>query len=124
MEKRTVLIIEDERPILTALRKKIEQEGFLVLTASNGEEGLRFALEYHPDLILLDIIMPHKDGLTALHELREDEWGKTAQVIMLTNLSDADAVQRSIADGAFDYLVKTDWTLEQVIAKVHEKLST
>lgn len=93
-----------------------------MLEAKNGEEGLEVALREHPDLILLDIIMPVMDGMTMLARLREDLWGKDAKVIMLTNLSDNEKVAETIAHGTYDYLVKSDWKLEDVVKKVRERL--
>lgn len=80
------------------------------------------ALLWHPDLILLDIVMPKMDGMTMLAQLREDEWGKTARVITLTNLSDTEKVAEAIEHGSYEYLVKSDWKIEDVVAKVREKL--
>src|SRR5260370_34454655 len=86
--QKTILIIEDERPLRTALTDKLKRAGFATLEASDGEEGLRIALEKHPDLLLVDVIMPKMDGLTMLKELKEDEWGKQAKIIILSNLGD------------------------------------
>ena len=122
MSKR-VLIVEDEPPELRALVDKFSREGFEALEAKNGEEGLNLALETHPDLILLDIVMPKMDGLTMLKKLREDEWGRGVPVIVLTNLSDGDKARDAIYHGVYDYLVKADWKLEDVIKKVKEWLS-
>lgn len=118
----SILIVEDELPLISALTLKLKQENFKVLQAKNGEEGLIVAFKEHPDLILLDIVMPRMDGITMLKKLREDEWGKSAKVIMLTNLSDKENVAQSLDQGAYDYLIKADWKIENVIAKVKEKL--
>src|SRR5947209_4797293 len=120
---KTILIVEDERSLLKALHDKLLLEGFTVLEAPDGEAGLAVALSTHPHLILLDIIMPKMDGLTMLKELREDDWGKTVPVIMLTNLSDAAKIEESQKSNVFDYLVKTDWSLEYVVDKVRQKLN-
>jgi len=119
---KTILIIEDERPLLTALSSKLSHEGFSILQASDGETGLSMALEKHPDLILLDIVMPKMDGLTMLDMLRRDDWGKTVPIIVLTNLSDAARFEESMRKNVFDYLIKTDWKIEDVVIKVKEKL--
>lgn len=120
--KQTILIVEDEIAILNALRDKLTREGFAILEAKNGEEGLEIALRIHPDLILLDIIMPVMDGLTMLSRLREDPWGKDAKVIILTNLSESAKVSEVMAKESFDYLVKSDWKLEEVVKKVQERV--
>lgn len=117
-----ILIIEDESSLRNALRDKFTRDGFEVLEAKNGEEGLDVALREHPDLILLDIVMPKMDGMTMLTQLREDEWGKTARVITLTNLSDTEKVAEAIEHGSYEYLVKSDWKIEDVVATVRKKL--
>ncbi|MEK7202707.1 MAG: response regulator [Patescibacteria group bacterium] len=122
VSKKTILIIEDEESLRNALCDKITREGFLTLEAKNGEQGLEIALAKHPDLILLDILMPIMDGLTVLKKLGEDEWGREAKVIMLTNLSDTENVAVAAEHGSRDYLVKSYWKIEDVVAKVKEKL--
>ena len=82
---------------------------------------MEIALREHPDLILLDLIMPVMDGMTMLKKLRHDPWGTKVSVIILTNLSDAEgSLMRSI--GSLDYIVKSNWKLEDVVAKVRERL--
>ena len=120
---KTILIVEDERSLRKALHDKLLLEGFTVLEATDGEAGLALALSKHPHLILLDIIMLKMDGLTMLKKLREDDWGKAVPVIMLTNLSDAAKIAESQKSNVFDYLVKTDWSLEYVVDKVRQKLN-
>lgn len=122
--KRTVLIIEDEQMVLNALRKKLAGAGFDILVAKDGSEGLKMSLERHPDLILLDIILPVMDGITFLERLREDEWGREVPVIVLSNLSKASTITESKERGVKTYLVKTDWKLEDVIKKIKDELGT
>ncbi len=125
--KKTILVVEDDASELKALVDKFTREGFSVLQAKNGEEGLESALKNHPDLILLDIVMPKMDGMTMLKKLREtDEWGKTVPVIILTNLTSADEGRnRDITElePAY-YLVKTDWKIDELVAKVRDLLET
>ena len=125
-EQNTILIVEDESSLRDALRSTLEMQGFAILTAGDGVSALEIAFREHPDLILLDIILPKMDGLTFAKKLREDAWGKTVPVIILTNLSDAseasDAVDQAIQHNIFDYLVKSDWQLEDVVARIKERL--
>ena len=121
-KKYKILIVEDEKPLREILVDNFKGEGFFVLVATNGEEGLKMALLEHPDFILLDIILPVMDGMTMLKKLREDEWGKEAKVMMLTNLSDPEKVSQALEQGSYDYLVKTDWHIDEVVQKVKEKL--
>lgn len=113
-----VLIVEDEKTLRDALASKFSSEGFEVLTGENGEEGLALALDEIPDVILLDITMPVMDGITMLKKLREDEKGRDIKVLMLTNLSDGDKVSESIDQGSVGYLVKSDWSLADIVKKV------
>ena len=120
--QKTILIVDDEEFVVKALAKKIKDAGYEVLVQRNGEEGLHEAFEKHPDLILLDIIMPKMDGMTFLDKLREDEWGKSARVIILTNLDSGEEAQKSREKGVTDYLVKTNWSLKDVLSKVEKML--
>jgi DNA-binding response OmpR family regulator len=118
-----ILLVEDEPAIARAMSDKLTTEGFSVTRARDGEEGLLIATKEHPDLILLDVVMPKMDGMTMLLALRKDEWGKSAKVIFLTNLSEMDAVQKATELGVFDYIVKSDWKLADVVKKVREQIA-
>jgi len=121
-DKPNILVIEDERLLAEALKRKLETSGFSVITAADGAEGLEFALGKHPNLILLDIVMPIMDGLTMLDRLREDEWGAKVPVLILSNLSDAESIKESRDRGVNDYLVKTNWKIDDVVKRVRETL--
>ena len=122
-EKTTILIIEDESIIRQALVQKLKNEGYQTLEAGNGEEGLKLALETKPNLILLDIILPLMDGLAVLDALRKDAWGKDAKVIILSNLSDEAKVTIAKDKGVSDYLIKTNWDINDVVKKIKQKLA-
>lgn len=121
MEKK-ILVVEDEAALRGALVEALTLEGFTVVQAGNGEEGLRAAEAEHPDLILLDVLMPVMDGMTMLTTLRKQEWGKNMKVIVLTNDSATEKVADSVEDGAYDYLIKSDWKMSDVIVKVRSVL--
>ena len=120
--KKRILVVEDEAPLRNALIEKLSREGFEILCAKNGDEGLATALREHPDLVLLDIIMPKMDGMAVLEKLRADAWGKGAHVIMLTNLNDSEKVADAMKNHAFDYFVKSDIKIQEVVEKIKEKL--
>lgn len=122
VKKKKILIVEDERSLLDILTRRFIDEKFEVVEALNGKEGLKVALKERPDLIILDIIMPVMDGMTMLKKLREDKWGKEVEVVILTNLSDVARVQESLSKGVYDYLVKSDWRLEDLVKKVKDKM--
>ena len=118
--KKTILIVEDEPSYQHTLAEKLSLEGFDILTAKNGEEGLALALEKHPDLILLDLQMPKMGGIEMAKNLRADEWGNKAKVIILTNLSDMNKTEQTLENEIFHYLVKTDIKIEDLVSKVKE----
>jgi DNA-binding response OmpR family regulator len=121
-DKKIILITEDQVPLRKILKDKLDSEGFSTLEASDGEEGLNLALKEHPDLIILDIVLPKKNGIEVLRELRKDEWGKTAKIIILTNLTDGQTQADAIENEVFDYFVKTDIKLEEFVKKIKTKL--
>jgi two-component system alkaline phosphatase synthesis response regulator PhoP len=118
-----ILIVEDEEPIVRVLTDKLQREGYKVISAPDGKQGLAMALEHKPDMILLDIVMPIMDGISALKALRQDAWGKDVEVMILTNLTDPAKNAEAIEKGVFEYLIKTDWDLVEVINKVRERLA-
>lgn len=122
-KKHTILIIEDEIDLRQLLRKKLTDENFNILEADNGEMGFKMAISQHPDIILLDIVMPIMDGLAMLKELRQDEWGKNAMVIILSNLSEAEKVDAGLEKSVYDYLVKSDWEPDDIVNLIKQKLA-
>jgi len=119
----TVLVIEDEKPTREALAKALVNRGFAVLQAADGSEGFSLALKRHPEIILLDLMMPKMNGMEVLKSLRQDAWGKTVPVILLTNMPTDDAVIKEIVEEhPTFYLVKSDWKLEDVLHKVEQTL--
>lgn len=118
----SILLVEDELPLRHAMSEKFQREGFTVFEADNGKVGLELALKEKPEIILLDVVMPVMDGVTMLKLLREDRWGKTAKVVMLTNLNDSEEVLESLKAQAYDYLIKANWKLEDLVGLVRGKL--
>jgi DNA-binding response OmpR family regulator len=121
-KNRKILIADDEESMLRALTDTFKSAEFDVFGAKNGEEGLEIAFREHPDVILIDILMPKMDGMTMLKKLREDEWGKNIPVMILTNLSDVEKIAEAVEDGICNYLVKTEWSLEEIVKKVNKLL--
>src|ERR1700747_143406 len=95
-----ILIVEDEQALSEILRDRFENEGFDVVVANDGTQGLLMALEKEPDVILLDILMPKLDGLSMLKQLRTYEKGKNIRVIVTTNVNDSKEVHDALALGA------------------------
>ncbi len=122
-EKKTVLIVEDDIALRKVLVDKLTDEAFDVAEAVDGEEGLAQVREKHPDLILLDIFMPRMDGITMLSKLRSmDAWGKHVPVLVLTNSTDAQTIAKISSFGDTDFLIKSEWSLEALVARIREKL--
>jgi len=118
--------VEDDTLLRNALNAKLVLEGFGVLAASNGEEGLATALQEHPDLILIDIVLPGMDGITMMQKLRDSgEWGKNVPIILLTNLSaDDQRINQAVVDHApAYYLIKSNSKTSDLVEKIKERLS-
>lgn len=112
------MIVEDEQDIREAMLEALSEDGFRVVTAANGEDGLQAAHDTHPDLILLDIRMPVMDGLEMLSELRKDEWGKDAKVIVMTAMDDVNNIASAHSAKLEDYLIKTHTSLDELVKLV------
>ncbi len=122
--RKTILVVEDDPALLKVLVKKIQDEGFEAISATNGLDGFKEATTKKPDLILLDIVLPVMDGMTMMRKLREEnEWGREVPIVLLTNLSVDDEKIRAVAkDEPAYYLVKSDWSLDDVIKKIKERV--
>jgi len=114
---KTVLLIDDEADVISALSEKFKKEGLKPLEAKNGEEGLRSALENHPDLIVLDIMMPKMDGISMLRELKKDAWGARVPVMLLTNVGENDKLATALELGIVSYLIKSEVKLADIVKK-------
>jgi len=120
--RRSVLVVEDEQALRMALRKEFTRAGFICFEAVNGHEGLQMALKEKPDAIILDLLMPKMGGMDMLEKLREDSWGHTAPVVLLTNVNELDMIAKATSHGVTDYLVKSEHSLADVVKLVNEKV--
>ena len=120
---KTILFIEDESAIQKTLAGALEKEGLEIVSALDGEIGLRMAKEKQPDLVLLDLILPKMNGFEVLGKLKEMEETKLIPVIVLTNLEQIEDIQKAIALGATTYLVKSNYNLDEVVAMVKKALN-
>lgn len=110
--------MEDEKPLANALEFKFKDAGFDVSVAYDGVEGVEKIKKNEYDLVLLDLVMPRKDGFAVLQDMAEE--GKKVPVIALTNLSQKEDLERVKAYGVHDYLVKSDVALNDVVARVRQ----
>lgn len=122
MEKKKILIIEDDDVLQTALQEFLAGKGFEIISALDGEEGVKMAKMKNPDLILLDIILPKKDGYEVLKEIKSDQATQKIPVILLTNLGSLSDVEKALELGATTYLIKADYKLEEIVKKIKEIL--
>ena len=122
-KKKKILIVEDEEGYKNTLKIALEKEGYEILLAENGQVGLTVAFSRHPNLILIDLVMPKMDGEAMFEQLRFDIWGSKVPAIILTNLSPQDNMyNKLIFNEVACYLVKTQVQIKDVVEKVHEIL--
>ncbi|MBO6584864.1 MAG: response regulator transcription factor [Gracilimonas sp.] len=106
MAKQTILVVDDEKDLLDLIEYNLKKEGFAVLKAENGEEGIKIAKEHKPDLVLMDIMMPKMDGMEAVETMRADEDLKSIPIIFLTARSDEKTEVEGLDKGGDDYITK------------------
>ena len=115
-----ILIIEDEEFLVDMYKMKFESEGYEVMVAYNGEDGIKIAQEKKPDLILLDIVMPKMDGFQVLKELKNNNDTKDIVVYILSNLGQNGEIDQGFIDGADGYMVKADLTPSQLVKNLEK----
>ncbi|MBI5045550.1 MAG: response regulator [Candidatus Niyogibacteria bacterium] len=114
-----ILLVEDEPGFQKALRQVLEQkEGYEVIQAFDGEEGIKLAQEKKPDLILLDLILPKKNGFEVLRFLNGRPELAVIPVVVLTNLESGNDIERAISSGAKAYLIKADYSLDEITRRI------
>ncbi len=123
-KKVKVLVVEDDSFLAGIYTTKLGLEGFEVLSAGDGEAGLKMAKKEIPDIILLDILMPKMDGFEVLDELKKDPTTQKIPVIVLTNLGQKEDVERGLKGGAADYLIKAHFVPADTVAKIRKVLKT
>ena len=117
-KKTKILLIEDDKMIVEMYTLKFESEGYEVVCAENGRDGLEKAGKENPDIILLDVILPEMDGFSVLKSIKELDIVKEVPVILLTNLGQDGDIKRGFELGAVDYLIKANYTPAQVIDRI------
>lgn len=117
-----ILIIEDDLMLREMYQTKLRGDGYDVVAADNGADGLSMATSEAPDLVLLDIILPQIDGFSVLEELKKNEATKQLAVVMLTNLGTEEDRVKGEKMGAVDYLVKANMTPDQVSGTIKKYL--
>jgi CheY-like chemotaxis protein len=118
----TVLLIEDDAAAAEMYRLRLASDGYTVIIASDGEQGLRRAVEDRPDLIYLDVRLPKMDGFEVLERLRADAATASIPVVIVTNYGEPELQQRGFSLGALEFLVKADTTPAR-LSETFERLS-
>lgn len=119
-----ILVVEDDTFLANAYRVKLEKAGFEVKNTYDGQEALDLLQTFTPDLILLDIVMPKKDGFATLEEIKVNERWKNIPVILASNLGQKEDREKGTRLGATEFFTKTDLTLNNLIEKINGILAT
>ncbi len=124
--KTTILLVEDDPFLSSVLRMKLEKESFKVVRAADGDEALNFLTEQgvKPDLILLDLILPKKNGFEVLEIIRQDPLLEKLPVIIISNLGQPSDIERGKALGVIEYFVKARLSIEELVNKVKKEVKT
>lgn len=117
-----ILIVEDDRFLRELIARKISEEGYEIVEAVDGNEGLKKIKEVKPDLVLLDLILPAVDGFEVLAQIKKDAEVSSIPVIILSNLGQKEDVEKGMKLGAVDYLIKAHFDPGEIIGKVNNIL--
>jgi DNA-binding response OmpR family regulator len=117
-----ILVVEDDTYLANAYRVKLSKSGFDVQLAYDGNEALDKLKTFIPDVILLDLIMPKKDGFATLSEIKASETLKQIPVIVASNLGQKEDVEKATKLGAKDFFIKSDVSLAQIIEKINKMI--
>lgn len=117
-----ILIVEDDKFLRELIARKLTDEGFEIIEAVDGEDGIKKIKETKPDLILLDLILPSIDGFEVLSRVKGDEILASIPIIILSNLGQKEEVEKGLELGAVDYLIKAHFTPGEIIEKIKNVL--
>ena len=116
--KKKILIVEDEKILAEMYHDRFVQAGFKVVMASSAEEAIETALKEKPDLILLDILLPRENGIGFLGKLRKNPKIASIKVVAFSNYDDPNTKKEALEAGVEDYLIKTNYTPQEIIEKI------
>ncbi|TSC72841.1 MAG: two-component system, OmpR family, response regulator RpaB [Parcubacteria group bacterium Gr01-1014_38] len=120
--KGNILLVEDDAFVASMYQTKLSMLGYTIRVASDGEEGWRMLTSEPPDLLLLDVVLPKRDGFEILAAVRKDPKLKDLPILLLTNLGQKPDVQRGLELGANDYIIKAHFTPSEVVEKIEKVL--
>lgn len=121
--KKTILIVEDYVFYSQMIKAELESRGYEVRAVQNGLQAIEVVKEMSPDLVLLDLIMPIKDGFETLEEIKSDPNAKDLKILVFSNLSQTDDIEKVKNLGAVGYLVKKDFSLKELVDTIEKYLS-
>ena len=122
--KKKILVVEDDKFLSSAYKAKLTKAGFEVVMALDGEEATTALTTFTPDIILLDLIMPKKDGFAVLQEIKASDKWKNIPVIVASNLGQKEDIDRGMALGAKDFIIKSDLSLDDLIKKINSLIQS
>jgi CheY-like chemotaxis protein len=117
-----ILVVDDDNLVCQSLAQALTQVGYSVEVASNGKQGLEKALASHPDLVLADVRMPEMDGLTMIEKMRQDAWGRTVPVVMLSTDESTGSINQALVSGVTVYMSKSGSTPDAVAKAISSAL--
>ena len=117
-----ILVIEDDSFLSGLVSGKLEQDGFQVFTAANGEVAIQTATKEIPDLVILDLMMPKIDGFAVLEQIKKNDALKSKPVIVFSNITDENEMIRVKNMGANEYMIKSNFTLDELVDKIKSLL--
>jgi CheY-like chemotaxis protein len=128
MNKKIILVVEDEKIIRESLVEKLNKEGFIVFEAKDGVEGFDISVEKHPNIILLDLAVPKMDGLKMMEKLLKNDLIRNINFVILTNLEKNEKIAEAIEIAGkykcktFEYYIKSNIKLDDLVKKIKTKL--
>jgi two-component system alkaline phosphatase synthesis response regulator PhoP len=113
-----ILVVEDEQILAKVFQEKFEKARYEVKIASDGQSGVDLAKSFKPDIIILDLVLPKKNGFEVLEELKADDNFKSTPVIVISNLGEDEDIKRALSLGAVDYFAKAKHPINEIVDKV------
>jgi len=117
-----ILLVEDDPFLIDIYTTKLKDSGFAIQVSADGEEAINKIKEEKPDLVVLDVVLPHVDGWEVLNEIKADKELKNIKVVILSNLGQKEEVEKGLKLGATKYLIKAHYTPSQVVEEIKKAL--
>ena len=122
-KKKKILLVEDDVFMVELLAKDLETAGYEVIVAKNGREGVKKFEESAPDIVLLDLLLPDQNGFETLRQIRRHPNGPSTKTMILSNIAEGPDMEEAKRLGVIEYLVKANFTLQEIVKKIQEVLA-